>query len=144
IKDLVLNFFRVRDSLIVKFSQTIVTSTCLFSKDDRNDLQPLFDAIESDHVSIKHPDGVSRGVEWLRMIVAQRRFEPLRRVVTEITDSAACKRHETGSTSKRTSAEVISNPLSRDDRISFSRTVAFDNSLHSFAAHDHLGLRAEE
>src|SRR5689334_5454478 len=121
-----------------------MTPACFLSENDRNDLESLFDAIERDHVSIKHPDGVSRRIERLRVIVAQRRLKPLRRIVAEVTDGATRERHESRPARECAPAEIISDPLSRDFQVGFGLTVALDDRLHSLAAHDHLRFSAEE
>src|ERR1043165_4334309 len=121
-----------------------MTATRLFGEEDGNNLETLLDAIESDHCAKEHPNRVSWTIEGLRVIVAQRRFKPLRSVVSDITDRAAGERDEAGTTCERTAAKVIANPLGRSTGIRFSLAVTLHKGLHALAAHDHLGLCAKE
>src|SRR5829696_4768026 len=121
-----------------------MTTTCFFRKNNRNDLQPLLHAIESDHGAIEHPNSIGRHIEWLRTIISQRRLKPLRRIVAKITDCASGERHETRSTRQRPAAEIVSDPFSRKPRIRLGFAGTLDNRLHPLATHDHLGPGAEK
>src|SRR5215213_504637 len=121
-----------------------MTSAGLFSENNRNNLQPLLDAVEGNNIAVKHPHSVSWTIEWLRNVVAQRGFKPLRRIVAEIADCAARKRHQSRTTRERAPAEIISDPFSRDCRIRLGLTITLDKRLHSLSADDHVGLGAEK
>ncbi len=121
-----------------------MTACSLLGEHDRNDLQTLLHAIESEHGAIEHPDSVGWTIERLCVVVAQRRFKPLRRIVGDVTDCAAGERDEPGAACELAVAKVISDPLGRGARIGFSLAIAFDKGLHAFAAHDHLGVRAQK
>src|ERR1044071_5943151 len=121
-----------------------MTATRFFSEDNGNNLESLLHAIESEHGAIEHPDSISWTIEGLRLIVAQRWFKPLRCVVSDVTDGAAGEWDQSGAASELAIAKVISDPLGRGARICFSLAVTLDKRLHTFPAHDHLRVGAEE
>src|SRR5690349_15119056 len=115
-----------------------------FGQDDRDDLETLFDAIESDHRAIEHPERVDWTIERLRVVLAECGFEPPRGVVADVADGAACEWHETGTAREFALAEVVADPLGgvAGKRLGFA--VALDERLEAFAADDHFGFGAEE
>src|SRR6185437_6181834 len=85
-KDLLFDGESARDCVVVELLQACMTAFGFFGQHDRDDLESLLDAIESDHRAVKHPESIGWTIQRLCLVVAECGLEPLRGVVTNVTD----------------------------------------------------------
>ena len=106
-----------------------MTAFGFFGQDNRDDLEALFDAIESDHRAVEHPERVSWTIEWLGFVLAESGFKPLRCVVADVTDGAAGEWDETGAAREFALAEVVADPFGGEDGERLCLAIALDECL---------------